>query len=633
MGRAESEESSNRSRVPRTSLGGSEHRPLSVLSLTPIDMTALLLPFLATVLQTPQLPVRPLPTDHFPFHEVPGVAEFSGKLIVHPYSVEAFMGFGFSRRDAEALREAALLMLEPFEVEAGRFRSEEMRLHVPAGVHENEVAGPLLASGLFVHVNPSFVMRGQSASGGDEVPNDPDYVSQSICAPGGQIDGQWNLAMIEAERAWKIHRGQSRIGGAQSDIVIATLDTGVDHDHPDLTGRLVSGFNVAHDLAQSDFPAALQNAAINDWDMFSHGTRVAGVAAALSDNGQFTAGLNWDAAVMPIRVGRIPLGECDYVLYPDVCKCHDPNYVPAPGECDPPDIYEVLQSAEWAVANGARVIASTRALHPQIFSALDCTGSAVRQGGGLLFWAAGNGNQLDPGADPLPNVVVMGGSDDDDGRWGLNKEGLACEGDGGSDYGPFVDLYAPGECIPSIKHNIYSMGLSGCGSGTSFATPHGAGAAALLWSINPDLTPAEVEQALLSTAATIDLTADGSLTGPRLNLGAAAEAVAISIEPLTAVKAGQIASFHISNARADEVFYVARSVDGIDFQFFSALDVWVAPENPVVLGNGSSLWTTDSNGEATIYLAVPHGASELRLQVLQEGAPWGRVSNLLEILL
>ena len=105
----------------------------------------------------------------------------------------------------------------------------------------------------------------------DYTPNDP------------QFSQAWHLQTMNAPQAWDQSLGDG--------IVVAVLDTGVDPDHPDLAGQLVPGWNVYGNNADSS-------------DVYGHGTRVAGVIAALSNNGTGVTSLAWNAKVMPVRISQ-----------------------------------------------------------------------------------------------------------------------------------------------------------------------------------------------------------------------------------------------------------------------------------------------------------------------------------------
>ncbi|MEZ0396579.1 MAG: S8 family serine peptidase, partial [Anaerolineales bacterium] len=105
----------------------------------------------------------------------------------------------------------------------------------------------------------------------DRIPGDPYYASD-----------QWGLPAIRAPQGWDYETGSSA-------VVIAIVDTGIDLGHPDLSAKLVAGRNILN-------PALPPN------DDNGHGTHVAGIAAASSDNGLGVAGVSWGARLMPVKV-------------------------------------------------------------------------------------------------------------------------------------------------------------------------------------------------------------------------------------------------------------------------------------------------------------------------------------------
>jgi len=102
------------------------------------------------------------------------------------------------------------------------------------------------------------------------IPNDPGYASQ------------WHLPRISAPQGWNISTGSP-------DVVIAVLDSGVDPNHPDLSSKLVPGYNYVSNNNDTH-------------DVHGHGTKVAGVAAASSNSGIGIAGVAWQNKIMPLVV-------------------------------------------------------------------------------------------------------------------------------------------------------------------------------------------------------------------------------------------------------------------------------------------------------------------------------------------
>jgi len=232
-------------------------------------------------------------------------------------------------------------------------------------------------------------------------------------------------------------------------LVIAILDSGIDPGHPDLAAKLVPGYNFWDDDADTH-------------DVFGHGTEVAGIAAAVTGNGADIAGAAWDCGLMPVRVTNTD-GFAS--------------------------LFAILQALTWAVDNGAKVInLSFEGIHSS--PALSTGLAYVRSHGGITVAAAGNSGTLDPSPDQ-PDVVSVAATNANDGRpsW--------------ASYGPYVDLAAPGASLKTTKSGGGTVTISG----TSFSSPLVAGIAALVWSVDPTLTPAQVEGLLETTA--IDLGAAG----------------------------------------------------------------------------------------------------------------------------
>jgi len=245
----------------------------------------------------------------------------------------------------------------------------------------------------------------------------------------------YHVTTVGLPEAWDLAHGDPS-------ITIAILDSGIDATHPDLAAQLVPGWNFWDNDADTH-------------DVFGHGTEVAGVASAITNNGTGVAGAAWGCALMPVRVTNTD------------------GYA---------SLFSILQAVTWAVDNGARVInLSFEGIHSS--TALSSTFAYARSHGCLVVAAAGNGGVYDGTADQ-PDVVSVAATDSADRHpsW--------------ASYGPYVDLAAPGVAI----HTTARGGGTAAVSGTSFASPLVAGVAALLLSAAPDLTPTEVETVMESTA-------------------------------------------------------------------------------------------------------------------------------------
>lgn len=257
------------------------------------------------------------------------------------------------------------------------------------------------------------------------IPNDPDYYSQ------------WGLAKIQAPGAWDETTGAS-------DLIIAIVDTGVDLNHPDLDGKIVPGWDFVYDDASAQ-------------DDHGHGTHVAGIAAAETNNNQGVAGVSWGARIMPIKVLD---GDGDG-YYSDVA-----------------------QGVGYACDHGAQIINLSLGGSEYSATLADAVEDAYEDGC-LIVAAAGNGsgNGVDYPA-KYPQVMAVAATNQSDVRAGF------------SDYGPEIEVAAPGVGIWSTLWND----TYGWKDGTSMSTPYVAGLAALMWSVCPELANTEVRSVIESTA-------------------------------------------------------------------------------------------------------------------------------------
>ncbi|CAM4263857.1 S8 family peptidase [Paenibacillus tarimensis] len=247
---------------------------------------------------------------------------------------------------------------------------------------------------------------------------------------------QWNLPVIETEKGWQLSKGNEQ-------VTVAVLDTGVQLDHPDLTGKLEEGLNIVSETPPED-------------DV-GHGTHVAGVIAANVNNSEGVAGMTWNNKVMPVKV------------------------LDSSGSGT---TYSVAEGIIWATDHGAKVInmslgnyASAQFLHDAIRYAYDHDV--------VLVAASGNDNTERPGYPAAYPEVFAVAATDSSGR----KASF-------SNYGDYIDAAAPGATIPSTYPGNQYAALSG----TSMACPHVAALAALIRSVNPTLSNEEVMQVMRETA-------------------------------------------------------------------------------------------------------------------------------------
>ena len=323
-------------------------------------------------------------------------------------------------------------------------------------------------------------------------PNDPYYAGnlwglnntgQTIAGRAGTPD-----ADIDAPEAWDTTTGSQG-------TVVAVIDEGIDVNHPDLRGNVwanpgeVAGNRVdddgngyVDDVNGYDF--ANDDASVYDGTADDHGTHVAGTIAAVGNNGVGVTGVSWRAQLASLKflgaTGGTTLDAIEAV-----------NYAVAEGIG--------ISNNSWGgggYSQGLRDAIARADARGHVFIAAAGNGGSDRRGDN------NDSRPHYPSSYDVPNVVAVAATD--------NRDALASF----SNYGVrSVDLAAPGVDIAStLPGNSY-----GYYSGTSMATPHVSGVAALLKSRNPALDDAQVKGRLLNTADKKSNLTNRLLTGGRLN--------------------------------------------------------------------------------------------------------------------
>lgn len=260
---------------------------------------------------------------------------------------------------------------------------------------------------------------------------------------------QWSLNRLDAERVWHKSSGKG--------VVVAVVDTGVDANHPDLKGRVLKG----RDFVEGDRSANDRN---------GHGTHVAGIIAATTNNRRGIAGLAKSSRILPVRVLN-SAGSGNTVT--------------------------VARGIVWAVNRGADVINLSLA-GEQSDASIE---AAIRYAVGrnvVVVAAAGNRGCTAATTYPaaLPGVIGVGAMN----RYGSVSPYSNC--------GAYVDVVAPGTSIRSTMIRRPSSSLQ-CAygkdycmlSGTSMASPHVAAAAAIVISrTRHRLSAASVADLLMARA-------------------------------------------------------------------------------------------------------------------------------------
>lgn len=273
-----------------------------------------------------------------------------------------------------------------------------------------------------------------------ETPNDPHFKNQYALNNTGQEIGTGgpkgkSKADIRAITAWDETKGLA-------DTVIGVIDTGVDLLHPDIKNKILSP---GRDFANDDFDATDDN---------GHGTHVAGIAAAETNNGVGVAGVAWNCKILPVKATDEE-GNGYYSW--------------------------MIDGIIWAVDNGADVINISLGGDAAATSLRDALKYAYDKGVVITASAGNDGGSVSYPAAYDTYCLAVAATDYNDNRvsW--------------SNFGSQVDVAAPGERVLSLVPTWYPEKIwrdptaipYGYGSGTSMAAPHVAGLAALIKSLKP----------------------------------------------------------------------------------------------------------------------------------------------------
>jgi subtilisin family serine protease len=313
-----------------------------------------------------------------------------------------------------------------------------------------------------------------------------------------QYGQQWGFPKIKANLAW------DELNDANQ-VVVAVIDTGVDYNHPDLTGNLWKNpFEIPANNTDDDnngviddvFGANFVNPTTSGdpFDDNKHGTHVSGTIGAVTNNGAGVAGTSWKVKIMGLKflaangsgttVGAIRAIEYGIKMEADI------------------------MNNSWGGGGFSQALA-------------DAIGKA--NDAGILFVAAAGNNNIDNDVTPfypagynVANVVSVMATDQNDAKANFSHRGATS-----------VDLAAPGVAILSTTPgNTFSTF-----NGTSMATPHVSGAAALLEAQDSTRDAAALKKLLMDTVDVIPALSGTSVTGGRLNLAKALEVGRVPGDP------------------------------------------------------------------------------------------------------
>lgn len=302
---------------------------------------------------------------------------------------------------------------------------------------------------------------------------DPNYIRRPFRDVNDPLyPQQWHYALINLPQAWDLTTGSP-------DVIVAVVDTGVLHNHPDLQGRLIAGYDFVRDPSEAGDGNGLDPNPEDPGNPATgvfHGTHVTGTVAALTDNALGVAGVSHATQVMPLR---------------------------ALGIYGTGDDWDIMQAVRYAARldNDSGTLPAKKADvinlslgGPGFSQSAQDDYDEVRAQGVIVIAAAGNDTSTVP-LYPASYAGVISVSAVD------HLGDLASY----SSYGPTIDLAAPGGSrdygVLSTcgDHSLGFISYDYCNySGTSMASPHVAGVAAMMKAVHPAMTPEDFDAILVS---------------------------------------------------------------------------------------------------------------------------------------
>ena len=425
------------------------------------------------------------------------------------------------------------------------------------------------------------------------IPNDPYFASSG--AWGQPFRDLWGLVNISASAAWDVTRGAG--------VVVAISDTGVDGGHPDLAGRMwtnpgeIAGNGVDDDGNGYVDDTGGWDASNSDNDPFDdngHGTHVAGTVAAAVNNGLGVIGVAFEAQIMPVKgIGGGGSGAS----------------------------VALAETILYATDNGADVINASWGGFGESFLISDAV-AAAHAAGVVFVAAAGNASRDTAGFFPAshPDAIAVAAFNHND------------EIADFSNFGPRIDVAAPGggdvappasnpsRSVLSLRSSASQIGSTVGGiysrlAGTSMASPHVAGGAALVLSAHPTFNPEQVRQALRASADDVGAPGHDLESGyGRLNVAAAVL--------LSDVLTARITS-PVHEALVSGLLTVTGTAAGPGFESY-VLEYGLGSLPTTWVPIGGSVSTPVESGVLGTWdlTVVPDGQYVLRLRARTTGGTW-----------
>lgn len=364
------------------------------------------------------------------------------------------------------------------------------------------------------------------------IPDDPYYSSSGAWGQG--FADLWGLKKINAASAWDQTTGSSG-------VIVAVIDSGVDITHPDIAANIwtnpgeIPGNNIDDDgngYIDDVHGWNFNSGTSNPVDDNGHGTHVAGTIAGVGNNGTGIVGVSWNTTIMPLK------------------------FLNSSGSGSN---INAAQAMQYAADNGAKISSNSYGCACTNDQFLIDAIKYEHDRNVTMIAAAGN-NSTDaltfaPGSED--GAIAVAATDSTDGIAAFSNTGIR------------IDVSAPGVEILSLKSSNASAVCTGAAivntnychiSGTSMATPHVSGLAALMLAKNPSLTPEQIRQILRTTSVDIGTAGrDNTFGYGRIDANAA---VAASMSPTVLTP---IITSPTTRTTVSRSVTMTGSADGVNF--------------------------------------------------------------------
>lgn len=367
-------------------------------------------------------------------------------------------------------------------------RDQVLLVKLSEEISVEEAVRTFNASDMVNYAEPNYVVEIEPLNDVEEPKVNDQLEDRSIIPNDPNWSKQGNLRDISMPTAWEETKGSK-------DVKVAVIDSGIDYQHEDLSENVDA--SLGYDFFDEDS---------DPMDTMGHGTHIAGIIGAQTNNEVGVAGINWDVTMVPIRVF---------------------------GSSGSTNVAILSEAINYATQKGFPII--NFSIGSLGYSSTE--EEAIKNYPGLFVASAGN-NGIDttdtphyPSSLDIPNIIAVGNSS------GHERSSTSNYSKTG------VDLFAPGtqvfSTVPGFTQYSYM-------SGTSMAAPHVTGSAALALSLNPDLSSDELKKIILNSVDSFYELSDLCVTGGNLNTSNV-------VRPLTGKITASNISLSLNSEWSDEI--------------------------------------------------------------------------------